>query len=274
VTLPVFLGIGALKAGTTTVHVLLSRHPQVALPQHRKEVMFFDRYWDRGVAWYEQQFAHAGDRLPGEITPNYLYDPAVPARVAATLPGVRLFAVLRDPVARAVSQYRHHVREQGWQGGFEDFLREHPNAVARGRYAEQLRRWLDHVDATQLLLLRSEDLAADAGGATAPLITHLGLSPLPAPPPTDERHNAAATPRSPTLSRLARRTARWLHDHDLGWVVERARRGGLPGVLARPGEAGPPIPADALARLQAAYTDDQEDLERLRLWRSAAPGPT
>ncbi len=67
--LPRFVGIGAMKAGTSTVHDLLAAHPGVAVPRHRKEVMFFDRHHDRGAAWYASHFEHAGERVPGRSPP-------------------------------------------------------------------------------------------------------------------------------------------------------------------------------------------------------------
>ena len=46
-------------------------------------------------------------RIAGEATPSYLIYPHPPARIAATLPDARFIAVLRDPVERALSHYRH-----------------------------------------------------------------------------------------------------------------------------------------------------------------------
>ena len=54
--LPNFIGIGVPRAGTTWLHELLDMHPDVAVPQRRKEVHFFDRYYDKGMAWYSSFF--------------------------------------------------------------------------------------------------------------------------------------------------------------------------------------------------------------------------
>ena len=55
-TLPAFLGIGVPRAGTTWLHTLLASHPDVYTPTLRKEINFFDRYYDRGLSWYEALF--------------------------------------------------------------------------------------------------------------------------------------------------------------------------------------------------------------------------
>jgi hypothetical protein len=179
--LPRFLGIGAQKAGTTTLHTLLAAHPQVYLPPV-KEVHFFSLHYAQGAAWYTQQFAAAvPDQSCGEITPYYLFHPQAPRRIRALLPSVRLIALLRDPVERCLSQY-FHARRLGLESlDLEAALRAEPQRlagadlclqpaagrhlshqehsyVARSRYEEQLERYETHFPAAQLLVLRSEDL--------------------------------------------------------------------------------------------------------------------
>ena len=56
VVLPSFAIVGTQKGGTTSLMRFLTRHPQVARSE-RKEVHFFDRFYDRGVDWYSDQFA-------------------------------------------------------------------------------------------------------------------------------------------------------------------------------------------------------------------------
>jgi len=53
--LPSFIVIGAMKAGTTSLHRYLSLHPELSMPITRKELNFFnvDRNWNRGVEWYK-----------------------------------------------------------------------------------------------------------------------------------------------------------------------------------------------------------------------------
>ncbi len=259
-TLPRFLGIGALKAGTSTLHALLATHPEIALPSSRKEVMFFDRHWDRGVAWYAEHFRDAGRRVPGEISPSYLFDPEVPGRVASTLPEVRLFAVLRDPTARAISQWRFFRQETGSSLSLEDFLTEHPNAIARGRYAEQLSRWLDHHPADRLLLLTSDALARDPRLAASRVFAHIGVDADFVPPNLGARSNESGTPRHPRLRAAARQAIRWLYAHDLGAVVQAVKRTPLRRLVDAKDREPSTVSDDTLARLADAYADDLSKL--------------
>ena len=263
-TLPHFLGIGALKAGTTTLHAWLEAHPQVSLAEGRKEVMFFDRHWDRGVDWYAAHFAHAGERVPGEVTPSYLFDPQAPGRAASVVPGAKLLLMLRDPVARLVSQHSFFVQETAYSGDLRTFLDDHPNAIERGLYAQQVRRWLDHFPREALLTLLLEEASAEPELAVARAYVHVGVDPAFVPPNLRERANESGTARFPTLRKLGRRTARWLYDHDLGPVVQAVKRTGAQRLLVR-AKKGPkdPLPADLRARLTDAYADDLTDLSKL-----------
>lgn len=183
--LPSFLIIGAARAGTTSLHAYLMRHPLVAEPTH-KELHFFDLNVDRGLDWYRRHFPAVppGNRsgvVTGEASPYYLFHPAVPARVKAALPDVRLVALLRNPIDRAYSQHqlaRRHGRDElsfedaieaepdrlrgEWERmerepGYQSVSHRHHSYLARGRYAEQLERWYAHFPRAQLLVLRSED---------------------------------------------------------------------------------------------------------------------
>lgn len=197
--LPDFLIIGAQKAGTTALYSYLRRHRDVTGPSW-KEVSFFDRHYHRGEAWYRGNFPLLRRQHIGEASPSYLFHPLAPQRVAALLPDVRLIALLRDPVDRALSHYHHEValgreplsfeealeREEERTRGEVDRMLEDPRYFshawwdftyrARGRYAEQLERWLAVLPHEQLLVLSSDELSAQPGPTYARVLEFLGAS--------------------------------------------------------------------------------------------------
>ena len=203
--LPSFLIIGAARAGTTSLHAYLARHPSVAAPTH-KELHFFDLNFSRGLDWYRRHFPATppGNRagvVSGEASPYYLFHPAVPGRVRQTLPEARLIALVRDPVDRAYSQHqlaRRHGREEldfeqaiaaeparlaGEEErilatpGYRSVSHRHHSYLARGLYAEQLERWYEHFPRDQLLVLCSEDLFASPPSVYADVLRFLELPP-------------------------------------------------------------------------------------------------
>jgi hypothetical protein len=206
-TLPDFLIIGAQKAGTTALYAYLLRHPAIVGPSW-KEVSFFDRHYARGEAWYRGHFANALRRrvvarrtgvepLAGEASPSYVFHPLAPARVARLIPDVRLVVLVRNPVDRALSQYQHEValgreplsfeqaieREDERMRGELERLRDpsyfshawwNYTYVSRGRYVEQLERWLEVFPRERLLIVPSEDLLERPGDTYARVLEFLG----------------------------------------------------------------------------------------------------
>lgn len=200
--LPSVVIIGAQKSGTTSLFNYLVQHPDV-LPPLGKEVHYFDFHYAHGVKWYRGRFPYRHQLRGGSLTldasPYYLMHPLVPERVAQLLPGVKLIALLRNPVDRALSHYQHEVRagreslsfveaidkESERLAGEEERLREDPyyysfnhhrySYTRRGLYIEQLHRWVQYFPRTQLLVLQSEWLFRDPVAATAAVHDFLGL---------------------------------------------------------------------------------------------------
>ena len=227
--LPGFLILGAQKAGTTALYAYLRRHPAITGPSW-KEVSFFDRHWARGEAWYRGNFpnlARTRGKLVGEASPSYVFHPLAPQRVRELVPEARLVVLVRNPVDRALSHYNHEVALGREPLSFEDALEAEEERLrgeeermvadpryfsrgwwshtykARGRYAEQLERWLAVFPREQLLVLPSDDLGADPAAAHARVLEFLGAAPhrLDAYPRVYEREYAPMRPE--TRERLA-----------------------------------------------------------------------
>jgi hypothetical protein len=109
--LPDFVIIGAAKSASTWLHLALRQHPAVYMP--RDETPFFeDPFYDANdlSALSADLQAAPADALLGIKCPNYLCTPQCAVRLARHLPHVRLIAILRNPVDRAISQYYHLIR--------------------------------------------------------------------------------------------------------------------------------------------------------------------
>ncbi len=229
--LPDFVVIGAQKAGTSTLYARLQAHPLV-LGALRKEVHYFDVHWGSGLSWYRAHFPttarrrwverrESGRSVTGEASPYYLFHPAVPERLHRVLPHVKLVAILRDPVDRAVSEYHHAVRwgfeprpievaldaehevqppvsgEAEWHDRSDGPARQR-SYVARGRYAEQLERWLRVWPRDQLLVVETGQLRADT--ALPAVLAHLGLPEVATPTVADRNVHVYPRP-DPGLTR-------------------------------------------------------------------------
>ena len=230
--LPDFVVIGAQKAGTSSLYGQLSAHPSV-VPALRKEVHHFDRSpavvapyraWFPRRATLDRVAARTGRAITGEATPFYLCHPAVPTRMRPVVPDVRLIAVLRDPVARAISGYHHAVRvgdedrpieraldptavedlppatDAAWYDAPDCPLRLH-GYLARGRYAEQLERWFSVYPRAQVLVLDSDALR---GGRVPDAVLEFLDLPVPSVAAVADRNVGAYTAAASDLESVLR----------------------------------------------------------------------
>lgn len=208
--LPNLLVIGAMKCGTSALHRLLNRHPDVAMAPG-KELNFFigadhpesddpaewwrHGQWHRGSAWYAEQF-DASAAVRGESSPGYTGpgSPEVPDRIHRVLPEVRLVYLVRDPLERALSQWRHHRRDGTERRPVEEALLDPDSEyVARSRYAERVHPYLDLFPPEQLLIVVQERLRRDTDEQMRPILIHAGADPDRWPPSAERSPDRSGT---------------------------------------------------------------------------------
>lgn len=202
---PDFLIIGAQKSGTSALRDFLKQHPRIDGPE--KEIHFFTSHFEKGEDWYHQQFSGLKEpQLIFEKTPFYLFHPEVPERIFSYNPKLKMIVILRNPVERAFSAWKHYQKyfldfgrvktsnleqlrsyssvtgmgeefvqmlDSGIYPSFYDLCREEitrknlgkfellPAVVSRGIYAEQLKRFYQYFDRSQILILESNQLKND-----------------------------------------------------------------------------------------------------------------
>lgn len=275
-----FIGLGAQKAATSWLHQCLLEHPQLCLPKG-KEVHFFSSQWNRGINWYEAQFSLCGaDVLKGEISTSYLAHPEAPRRIQATCPDAKLFAILRNPVDRAISHIRHQksMGRLPQDATVAEALRRYPEIVENGRYAAHLERFFRHVPREQLLLIWYDAIQADPLREVRRVYRFVGVDERFVPPSVKRAVNTSQSRSSPFFQR-ARKAYFRLRKNEAGSMLIRAGKAlGLSGRTVErflhhtaPSEPRPVIDRGELAR---CFTDDIQALEcmtgrDLRAWRTS-----
>jgi len=216
--LPTFIIAGAMRCGTTSLNGYLREHPQVAVSQP-KEVHFFDLHYDEGLEWYRGHFPEPGPAVAiGEATPDYLYHQEAVARIAASIPEVKLIVMLRNPVDRAYSHYWHN-RSRGRETlGFEAALDAEPGRLAegpeprrifsyadKGRYRAQVERVYATVPPQRVLVRTFEELERNPAAVFVDTCRFLGIDDGFRPANLGEAINAYVEFRSPRLRDVAKR---------------------------------------------------------------------
>lgn len=197
---PDFIIAGAAKSATTWLQNSLQASAQVFMPDH--EPHFFSRAYQSDLTPYWRLFEPAPPgALLGEKSNSYLTEPGAETRLHRHLPGLPLVFQLRDPVARAYSDYCMLYRRGSVDGDIARHL--DPDRAARGRflrdscYAAHLNRFRALWPDSALLVLLYEDIATHPERQLQRLADHVGLRGPLAPPLPDRVKDAraAAVPR-------------------------------------------------------------------------------
>lgn len=191
--------IGAMKAGTTTFHTLLSAHPQIFMSDPKEPTHFVDgeelrtvsrRAWEAGYwrdrARYLGLFEGAGDATyRGESSTAYSKLPrlsGVAERIARFAPDARIVYMMRDPVERTLSHYLHAVRWNDETRPPIVALRAEPHYREVSDYARQLEPYLRLMGKERVKVFTSEALRADQPGIVKDVFAWLGVDPSFSPP--------------------------------------------------------------------------------------------
>lgn len=163
--LPTFLVIGAMKCGTTTLDRYFRSHPQVSVPKV-KETDFFSRQsiWDRGLTWYESLFDADNSVARGECCPSYkMADryPTAASRIGATIPNARLVYMVREPLSRVISMYKHYVYRGEERRPFPVAIEADPRYLSASLYGWHLRMYQKYFDPGRIAVFSTEELERD-----------------------------------------------------------------------------------------------------------------
>ncbi len=208
--LPDFIIVGAQKAGQPPCTIICSSIRWSCRRRRRKCITStmairggelvsrpFRPYVGKGEL--EKQLGAAV--LTFEASPYYMYHPLAIERMAADLPGVRVIAMLRDPIDHTISHYWHEkkkdqddlsladaiAREPERLVGEAEKIRQDPNYqswahqhfsyVDRSRYAPQVERLQSVLGAENVCLIKSEAFFADPETETERVFGFLELEP-------------------------------------------------------------------------------------------------
>ena len=249
--LPTFLVIGAPRSGTTTLWRALAAHPDVFVAPEKELRFFREPLTAAAVADYRRHFAGwRGERAIGEVSPVYLYSDEVLHRMHELLPGARLVAILREPVARAYSDYWQRCGDGREQRSFAEVVAAGDSIyLRRSRYLEPLRRVCDRYPRDALCVELFEDLQRVPQEVMGRVYEHLGVDAAFAPAEAGRSANPHVRFRSQRVRALSRRLPRPLRT-----VVGRANSSRAPY---------PPLDADLERDLRAQFEPERT---RLAAW--------
>lgn len=259
---PEFIVVGGQRCGTTSLFKNIAEHPQVLRPAVDKGIDWFTLHYDRDESWYRSHFPvervarlrtrRYGRPVAFEACTYYMFHPFAIERLATTYPDVKIVAMLRDPVERAFSAYKHELargfetvvdfgealaREDSRLAGeiermradvtYESHAHRHHAYRRRGQYAEQLERIFKFFPRERVHVVESEAYFAEPEREYAALLEFLDIGSF--QPAAFDRHNARPSSPMPGDTREFLTTHYAPHDEMLGDLLGRRPRWALSG---------------------------------------------
>lgn len=254
---PSFLVIGGQRCGTTSLFKALAQHPQVLRPAVEKGTDYFTLYSYKDLKWYRGHFPldlpshlRSGkhkDAVAFEACTYYMFHPFALGRISEAFPRIKLVAMLRNPIERAYSAYKHEfgrgfetepdfcraldLEDARLHGEtermrvdptYESFAHRHHAYRQRGEFAEQLERAFAHFDRSQIHVMESERFFEEPAKEYAALCEFLGLESF--TPARFDQHNARPSSAMPEEARKRLTDHYAGHDERLTQILGRPPR--------------------------------------------------
>jgi len=181
---------GTQKGGTSALDSFLRQHPEICMPETRKELHFFDREADdTDYKKYHANFKPKQQRVIGEASPIYMYWETAPYRIWKYNPKMKWILALRNPVERAFSAWNMETKRGKEKLSFADAIEKEPERCRealplqhrvysytdRGFYAHQVRRLFNILGKDNCLILLSEELRNDHKNTLRRVFAFLGV---------------------------------------------------------------------------------------------------
>jgi hypothetical protein len=201
--------VGAAKCGTTSLHSILSNHPDIFMSKVKEPHFFSDVYIGNGLessfdktkdyhtrtiknpAVYHSLFSEGANcKYRGEASPSYLWDEKSAERIYNYNQDTKIVIILRDPIKRCLSHYQMDISNgvqadyNYYQGIQKDY--QIPSNLKRwgskkshlyvelGMYYSQVQRYYSIFPEKQILIITTKDLK-DIGILNSKIGTFLSL---------------------------------------------------------------------------------------------------
>lgn len=230
--------IGAPKSGSTWFARVLDEHPeiQVSKPKEPKFLTTYaSPYMARPPPTFMSSWRWYADCYPGDASINIdfsitmMADPVAPARVQSVFPDAKLLLVLRDPVARLYSAYKHAQRgqlngtphHQSVEPSFEEAV-QNKALLRRSCYAELLESWLKVYPPDRFHVVTQDEIRKDPLSTVQRTFFFLDVDTDFQPPRLDRKVHPSPLTRG--IREKITKGANWARAHKMGRLVDSIGR--------------------------------------------------
>ena len=182
--------VGAPKAGTTSLHFYLNQHPEICMSSV-KEPNFFSAkeveslYYNSDIISSTKDYNSLFEsdvKIKGESSVSYLYYQQVARRIYEYNNDAKIIIMLRNPVHRLFSHYLMDKRLGFCSVSLQEIYDNRglhslffQQFFSLGNYSEQIKRYQEVFDKSQILILLYDDLKSDTESSVNTVFSFLGV---------------------------------------------------------------------------------------------------
>jgi len=223
-----FICVGPQRTCSSWLDSALRDHPSISLPTDVKETFFFDKKYEFGLQWYKKYFKNRADGgIAGEIGPTYFESFEIAKRIHSDLGNIKILVLMRNPVERTYSLFRHESSKGRCSDKFNDAIRENPRIPDSGRYSVLIPMWEKVFGEEKIVPLFEEDISANAKAVLRELEDSLNIPHHNWTDAVLQPHGQWHKPRIKSLHVLASRCVSGLRNHGFHKIVNIGKSLGL-----------------------------------------------
>ncbi len=276
-----FIGIGAVKAGTSWIADNLAKHPQIFIPEI-KEITYFNPTLARlpgttnpnhlqDLNWYHAYFEPSDKQINGEYSVQYMTEAGTAEKIYKYNPNIKIIVSLRDLPKQVHSLWLYNVqRGVVSYKTLKEAINGRPDLFANSFYFQQLKPYFDLFPKENIKVVLFEDMMKDKKGIYKELTDFIGASTI-YPESLEERSNATQKPRSIALNRIIQGTRHFITKNGMEWLIPALKAVGIVqlGAFIRDKanvtklDKKPDIDPELEKQIRGYYLKDIEQLEKL-----------
>lgn len=204
--IPLFLA-GFPRCASTTITSILNTHPEICFPKTKGSNFFSTDEYLNGESYYSKNyFPHwSGEKYIADGNPVHSFLPYVTERIYTLYPKAKIILSIREPVARAYSNWWHNKQAGLENLSFEetimeeiDFLQKNDlnywknyrknmlggkkqwrknirHYLFRGYYSLHIKRFLEYFDKTQIHIISFEEFKENPSHEISKILNFLDL---------------------------------------------------------------------------------------------------
>lgn len=174
-----FIGIGTPKCGTSWLAECLKEHPQIKMP--KREFKYFNDHYQFDLSGFKEHYELIpNDFITGEYSSSYILSKESMQRIHNHFPKVKVILVIRNPIDRAISQYKYYIhnikRENEYSFKKALTTKSYYHYTLKGLYAQHLKNVYEIFPKENVYIILYDEIKNNPNKVIKELYSFLGVN--------------------------------------------------------------------------------------------------